>query len=68
MLDFRRERWGFEIKFSNAPTLSRGFYSALEDVAPARTYIVTPSAARYADKTGAVVIGLADLLEELAHS
>ena len=67
VLDFRRERWGFEIKFSNAPTLSRGFYSALEDVAPARTYIVTPSALRYVDKSGAVVIGLTDLLEELAH-
>ncbi len=65
VLDFRGERWAFEIKFSNAPRLSRGFYSALEDVGPARTYIVTPSAMRYEDKSGAIVTGLADLLTEL---
>ena len=68
VLDFRRDRWAFEIKFSNAPTLSRGFYNALEDITPERTYIVTPSAMRYVDKSGAVVIGLVELLEELANS
>ncbi len=68
VLDLRREQWAFEIKFSNAPNLSRGFYAALEAVAPAKTYIVTPSATRYQEKGGAVVIGLEALLEELAQA
>lgn len=65
VLDFRRERWAFEIKFSNAPKLTRGFYSAVEDVTPSRTYVVTPGADRYEERSGAVVIGLAELLGEL---
>lgn len=35
-------RIGFEIKFSSAPTVSRGFWTALEDLAVERAYVVAP--------------------------
>ena len=66
VLDFRTHRLAIECKFSAAPTLTKGFYSALEDVAPEKTYVVTPRAERYDRQGGVVVTGLADLLAELA--
>ncbi len=34
------ELWAIEIKRSSAPTVSRGFYSACEDLKPARRFVV----------------------------
>lgn len=33
---------GFEIKFSSAPTVSRGFWSAANDLKPERMYVIAP--------------------------
>jgi predicted AAA+ superfamily ATPase len=33
---------GFEIKFSSAPTLSRGFWSAVDDLGLERVYVIAP--------------------------
>ncbi|MEO8342477.1 MAG: ATP-binding protein [Gallionella sp.] len=33
---------GFEIKFSSAPTLTKGFWSALDDLALERVYVIAP--------------------------
>lgn len=68
VLDYRSHRIAFECKFSNAPSLSKGFYSAIEDVEPKTSYIVTPSSKRYETKSGAIVIGLTDLLKELSSA
>ena len=35
-------RIGFEIKFSSAPTLAKGFWSALRDLQLERAYVVAP--------------------------
>jgi len=35
-------RIGFEIKLSNAPTVTRGFWNACDDLKPTLTYIVAP--------------------------
>lgn len=36
------QRTGFEIKLSTAPTLTRGFWNACEDLGVARAYVVAP--------------------------
>lgn len=66
VLDYRSHRVGFECKFSDAPVLTKGFYSAVADVSPQRSYVVTPTANRYETDTGVTVIGLRQLLQELA--
>ena len=40
-------RVGFEIKLSSAPTVSRGFWSACQDLALSRAYVVAPVLAAY---------------------
>jgi predicted AAA+ superfamily ATPase len=35
-----KQRWAIEIKRSSAPTLSRGFHTACEDIAPTRKIVV----------------------------
>ncbi len=42
-----RTRIGFEIKFSSAPTLSKGFWQALADVQPQKTYVIAPVESTY---------------------
>lgn len=37
-----KRKIGFEIKFSSAPTPTKGFWSALNDLKPDRTYVVAP--------------------------
>ena len=66
VLDYRSHLVTVECKFSDAPVLTKGFYNAIEDVKPRRTYIVTPSSARYETEAGVVVIGLRELLAELS--
>jgi uncharacterized protein len=52
-------------KSSMAPTLSRGFYSAIEDVAPAHTFVVAPILQSYALKPGITIVSLSDLFTQL---
>ncbi len=49
----------FEMKFSTAPTLTKGFYSAVEDIEPDASYVVVPEGEAYPVKGGVVVLGLA---------
>jgi predicted AAA+ superfamily ATPase len=37
-----RRRLGFEMKLSSAPSLSKGFWQAVADVKPDRTYVIAP--------------------------
>jgi uncharacterized protein len=53
-----------EIKFSVAPTLSRGFFEATEDVKADFKYIITPSGERYNKANGLVVCPLQVFLEQ----
>ena len=53
--------WAIEIKRSAAPTVSDGFYRALEDVQPDRSFIVYNGEERYAKADGVEAIGLAEL-------
>lgn len=42
-----RKRIGFEIKFSSAPALSKGFWQALADVQPQKAYVIAPVESPY---------------------
>ena len=53
--------WAIEIKRGRAPRLDRGFRNALEDLNPARAFIVYSSEERYPIAEGIEVIGAADL-------
>lgn len=42
-----RRRLGFEIKLSSAPVVSKGFWHAVADVKPEKTYVIAPVEAGY---------------------
>ncbi|WP_420461029.1 ATP-binding protein [Neolewinella sp.] len=55
-----------ECKFSDAPKLSKGFYTAQQLIQPHHSYIITPSSNRYAVNQHTTVINLPDFLYEIA--
>ena len=55
------DRWAIEIKRGRAPRLDRGFHNALEDLNPARAFLVYSGEERYPIAEGIEVIGAADL-------
>jgi predicted AAA+ superfamily ATPase len=55
------EEWAIEIKRSLAPTLERGFHSALADLAAHRALVVHPAPDSYRLSTSVEAIGLAEL-------
>ncbi len=59
------EEWAVEIKRSLAPTLERGFHSALADLAPQRALVVYPGADGYRLTRSVQAIGLAELCEQV---
>ncbi|MCA3131123.1 MAG: ATP-binding protein [Rhodocyclaceae bacterium] len=62
------ERWVVEIKRSSAPTLSRGFHSAREDLKPGRSFVVYAGTERYPVAQGVEAIGPRELAGVLASS
>ena len=54
-----------ECKASVAPTLSRGSYSAIEDIAPLHTFVVAPVLQSYPLKPGITIVTLSDLFNEI---
>ncbi len=57
---------GFEIKFSVAPKVSKGFWQSLQDVRPEKTYIVAPVQQRWPFAEGVEVIPVGDIAAALA--
>lgn len=53
--------WGIEIKYADAPSMSRGLYSVLEDVKPEHIWIIYPGGKRYAVHEKVTVLPLTDL-------
>lgn len=54
-----------EIKYSNAPKLTKGYLNAIEDVGTARNFLVTPSSDRFPVHPKVEVINLWDLVNLL---
>lgn len=64
----RGELWCIEIKYSNAPSLSKGFYTSIEDIKPVKSFVITPESETYKKKNGTTVTSLSAFLkEELLH-
>ena len=57
-----------EIKRSLAPTLSKGFHSAREDLAPRKAFVVYSGTERYPLGEGVEAIGHVAMAQELAQS
>jgi predicted AAA+ superfamily ATPase len=54
----------FEIKFSVAPTISKGFYQSIEDLKPDYKYVITPSGEAFNRGDGLRVCPLSIFLEK----
>lgn len=57
--------WAIEIKLSSSVSLSRGFRNALEDLKPARSFVVAGGGARYPVAEGVEAIGLREMASVL---
>ena len=64
----RARRWAIEIKRGHAPKLSRGFRTAVGDLAPEQAFCVYSGSEHYPVADGIDVIGLRELAGRLAAS
>jgi uncharacterized protein len=55
-----------EIKHSNSPVLTKGFFESLKDLNPKKSFVITPNSASYKLKNGSVVISLENYLKEIS--
>ena len=62
----RPRPWAVEIRYGRAPRLSRGFFAAVEDVAPERAFVVHSGEDRFPLRQGVEAIGLPELAGMLA--
>ena len=61
-----RRRLAFEIKFSSAPALSRGFWTGLEDLKPERAFVIAPVESGYPLADHVEVIAAHDLPQRIS--
>jgi len=64
----RREKplVAIEVKFSNAPKVSKGFYVGCEDLGITKKYVITPHADTYPAAKQTMVMSLRNFLKELS--
>ena len=66
VVEVGQKRIGFEIKFSIAPKVSKGFWQSLHDVRPHQAFIVAPVQQRWPFAEGVEVIPVSDIAGVLA--
>jgi predicted AAA+ superfamily ATPase len=66
LLTVNGKRVGIEVKYADAPRMTRSMRIALDDLQLSHLYVVHPGSARYDVGNRAEAIGLADLLSEIA--
>ncbi len=59
------EKWAIEIKSGLIPKPGKGFYNALEDIKPDRSFVVYAGSERYPVSKDTDAIGLVELAQEL---
>ena len=64
LINRRAERICIEIKYANAPSVSKGFYNSIEDLQPHYRYVITPESETYLLSGNIKVISIADFLNE----
>ncbi len=65
LLQVGSERWAIEIKRNSAPSVSRGFHNACEDLQPDRKWVIYPGEAEYELKDAIVVAPLGVVMEQI---
>jgi predicted AAA+ superfamily ATPase len=66
VVEIGRRKLGFEIKFSSAPKVTKGFWSACADVGVERAYVVAPVRERFPMAESVEVVSPVDLAALLA--
>ena len=61
------EKWAIEIKRGSAPKPTKGFYNAIEDIEPEKSFVVYAGKERYPIADGIDAIGLTELCKMLAN-
>ncbi|MBX9851366.1 MAG: ATP-binding protein [Cytophagaceae bacterium] len=51
-----------EIKYSNAPTISRGFHESISDLGTDKNFVITPGSDRWTTKDGTIVCSLKEFI------
>lgn len=59
------EKWAIEIKRSSAPSLSKGFHIACDDIKPQRKYVVYAGKDQFPMGDGIMAISLYNLMQEI---
>jgi predicted AAA+ superfamily ATPase len=57
-------KWAIEIKRSSVPTVSKGFYSACDDIKPDRRFVVYSGLESFSVGEGITAISLPNLMRE----
>ena len=64
VIESGRERWAIEIERSSVPTLTRGFFSACDDIAPTRRFVVHSGSEAFRLRDGVEAWPLPRLVQE----
>jgi predicted AAA+ superfamily ATPase len=67
VVELGQRKLGFEVKFSSAPKVGKGFWQACADVGVEAAYIVAPVAAGWPVQDGVEVIGVMDIASRLGR-
>jgi uncharacterized protein len=59
------KKWAIEIKSGSAPKPTKGFYNAIEDIAPDKSFVVYAGDERYPIAEGVDAIGLSEMAQML---
>ena len=62
------ELWAIEMKRSTAPSVSRGFHSACDDLRPARKFVVHPGADDFPMGRGIEAVSLGSMTRRLSEA
>ena len=65
VVEMGQRKIGFEVKFSSAPTVTKGFWHACDDLQLDAAYVVAPVAEGWAMKAPAEVISVMDIVQKL---
>ena len=60
------EKWAIEIKSGLSPKPTKGFYNAIEDIEPDKSFIVYPGDEQYPISEAVAVIGLSEMVQLVA--
>ena len=63
-----KERWAIEIKRSSAPSLSKGFHIACQDIKPSKKLVVYSGQDTFSMGEGITAISLYDLMQTISDS